>query len=107
MSHSLVKRPTDAIPGSPLAPASAMMNTNPSKSDQLEMRFIEFASTIVSLSEKLPKTPQGRHISNQVAESRADFVHKLRVVFKELNETTIWLEIIARSSLLPPPSVEP
>src|SRR5262249_59640696 len=27
------------------------------------------------------------------AESRADFIHKLKVVFKELNETTIWLEI--------------
>ena len=28
-------------------------------------------------------------------------IHKLKVVFKELNETTIWLEIIAESSLLP------
>ena len=34
------------------------------------------------------------------AESRADFIHKLKVVFKELNETTIWLEIIRESSLL-------
>ena len=36
------------------------------------------------------------------AESRADFIHKLKVVFKELNETTIWLEVIAQSSLLSP-----
>ena len=35
------------------------------------------------------------------AESRADFVHKIRVVFKELNETLVWLRIIERSSLLP------
>ena len=35
------------------------------------------------------------------AESRADFIHKLKIVFKELNETTIWLEVIAQSSLLP------
>ena len=34
------------------------------------------------------------------AESRADFIHKLKVVFKELNETTIWLEIIAQSGAL-------
>src|SRR5437660_1180345 len=34
------------------------------------------------------------------AESRADFIHKLKIVFKELNETTIWLEVIAESSLL-------
>ena len=59
---------------------------------------------------------QGRHICSQIlrsgtaaaanygeargAESRADFVHKLKIVFKELNETTIWLEVIAESSLL-------
>ena len=57
-----------------------------------------------------------RHICNQIlrsgtapaanygeargAESRADFVHKLKIVLKELNETVIWLEIIARSSLI-------
>jgi hypothetical protein len=28
-------------------------------------------------------------------------VHKLRVVVKELNETGIWLQMIAESSLLP------
>lgn len=36
------------------------------------------------------------------AESRSDFVHKLGIVLKELNETAIWLELIERSSLLPP-----
>jgi four helix bundle protein len=28
------------------------------------------------------------------------FVHKIRVVFKELNETSIWLRIIERSQML-------
>jgi four helix bundle protein len=99
------------------------MNIQPSKSDQLEKRFVAFAATIISLSERLPRTPQGRHISKQIlragtataanygeargAESRADFVHKLRIVFKELNETTIWLEMIAQASLLPLASVDP
>ena len=32
--------------------------------------------------------------------SRADFVHKLRIVLKELNETSIWLRIIERSKLM-------
>jgi four helix bundle protein len=93
------------------------MNASPSKSDQLEKRFIAFAAAIVSLSSKLPRTPQGRHICDQIlrsgtsaaanygeargAESRADFIHKLKIVFKELNETTIWLEVIVQSSLLP------
>src|SRR5437773_12464225 len=92
------------------------MSAPASKAKQLEKRLISFAAAIVSLSSKLPKTPQGRHICGQIlrsgtaaaanygeargAESRADFIHKLKVVFKELNETTIWLEVITQDSLL-------
>ena len=92
------------------------MSTTASKADQLEKRLISFVAAIVSLSSKMPRTPQGRHIGGQIlrsgtaaaanygeargAESRADFIHKLKVVFKELNETTIWLEVIGQSSLL-------
>ena len=92
------------------------MNTTPSKANDLEKRLIRFAAAIVGLSCKLPRTPQGRHICDQVlrsgtaaganygeargAESRADFIHKLKIVFKELNETTVWLEVISQSSLL-------
>ena len=87
-----------------------------SKANQLEKRLVSFAAAIVSISSILPRTPQGRHICGQIlrsgtaaaanygeargAESRADFVHKLKIVFKELNETTVWLEVIAESSLL-------
>ena len=39
------------------------------------------------------------------AESRNDFVHKLGIVLKELNETGIGLEIATRSTLLPTDSV--
>ena len=99
------------------------MNSSLSKADQLEERLITFAAAILSLSSKLPRTPQGRHVCSQIlrsgtasaanygeargAESRADFIHKLRIVFKELNETTIWLEVIARSSMLPPDATVP
>ena len=34
------------------------------------------------------------------AESHADFIHKMGIVLKELNETSIWLRIIERSQLL-------
>ncbi len=84
--------------------------------DQLEQRLIDFAVRIIKLSNRLPKTPAGKHISGQIlrcgtspapnygeargAESRADFVHKIRIVFKELNETSIWLRIIEQSELL-------
>src|SRR5438105_2701589 len=93
------------------------MSATASKGNQLEKRLIGFAVSIVSLSSRLPRTPQGRHICGQIlrsgtaaaanygeargAESRADFIHKLKVVFKELNETTVWLEIIGESRLLP------
>ena len=85
--------------------------------DELEDRLIDFAVRIIKLSARLPKTPAGRHIAGQIlrcgtspapnygeargAESRADFIHKVRVVFKELNETLVWLRMIERSSLLP------
>ncbi|MEI6862384.1 MAG: four helix bundle protein [Verrucomicrobiota bacterium] len=34
------------------------------------------------------------------AESRADFIHKLRIAVKELNETSIWLRVLGRSGLM-------
>ena len=87
-----------------------------SLADQLEERLISFAVRIIKLSTCLPKTPAGKHIAGQIlragtspapnygeargAESRADFIHKIRIVFKELNETSIWLRIIERSQLL-------
>jgi len=88
------------------------------QSDQLESRLIDFASRIIELAGRLPKDFRARHIANQIlrsgtagapnygeargAESRADFIHKMRIVQKELNETNVWLRIILRSSLLPP-----
>jgi four helix bundle protein len=89
-----------------------------SRADQLELRLIDFAVRIIRLAARLPRTPAGKHIAGQIlrsgtspapnygeargAESHADFVHKLRVVLKELNETSIWLRIIERSQLLRP-----
>jgi four helix bundle protein len=86
-----------------------------SLSDQLEERLIEFAARIVVFANDLPKSCAGRHIAMQIlrsgtaaapnygeargAESRADFIHKLGVVQKELNETSVWLRILLRTSL--------
>ena len=87
-----------------------------SKADELEERLIDFAVRVVKLSASLPKIPAGKHIAGQIlrsgtspapnygeargAESHADFVHKLGIVLKELNETSIWLRVIERSELL-------
>jgi four helix bundle protein len=90
--------------------------TGTSSADELEERLINFAVRVVKLSASLPQTPAGKHIAGQIlrsgtspapnygeargAESRADFVHKIRVVLKELNETSVWLRIIERSRLM-------
>jgi len=87
-----------------------------SRADELEERLVDFAVRIVRRSSGLPKTPAGKHIAGQIlrsgtspapnygeargAESHADFVHKLRIVLKELNETSIWLRVIERSRIL-------
>lgn len=87
-----------------------------SRADKLEERLIDFAVRVVNLSASLPKTPAGKHIAGQImrsgtspapnygeargAESHADFIHKLRIVLKELNETSIWLRVIERSLML-------
>ena len=88
------------------------------KANELEERLIDFAVRIIKLAANLPKTPAGKHIAGQIlrsgtspapnygeargAESHADFIHKLGVVLKELNETSIWLRVIERSEILKP-----
>ncbi len=90
-------------------------NNKLSKYD-LEERLINFAVRIIKLCEKLPNTPTGNHISGQLArcgtspapnygeaqgaESRNDFIHKIRISLKELRETKIWLKIIQRLKLI-------
>jgi len=96
--------------------ATAAAREPQSRVDELEERLIDFAVRIVKLSARLPKTAAGRHIAGQIlrsgtspapnygeargGESSADFVHKLRIVLKELNETSIWLRIIERSEIV-------
>ena len=93
------------------------------QADMLEERFIDFAVSIIKLTNRMPKTQAGRHVGRQIlrsgtspapnygearaAESDADFVHKLGVVLKELNETSIWLRIVRKSELLPEPKIDP
>ena len=93
------------------------VSTAESKPQELQRRLVSFSSEILDLTAKLPKTQQGSHISKQLlrcgtavaanyaeaggAESRSDFIHKLRIVLKELNETAVWLQLILKACLLP------
>ncbi|NQT03642.1 MAG: four helix bundle protein [Planctomycetes bacterium] len=81
----------------------------------LEKRLIDFAVRIINVVEALPNTRAANHIGGQLlrcgtapasnygeaqsAESRNDFIHKIKIVLKELRETRVWLKIIVRVSL--------
>jgi four helix bundle protein len=85
------------------------------KGDDIQERLIDFAVAIIKFCSELPKGHAAKHISSQLircgtspapnygeargAESTNDFIHKLGITFKELNETGIWLEIIKRSGM--------
>lgn len=82
----------------------------------LEKRLIDFAVRVINVVEALPNTRTGNHIAGQLvrcgtapapnygeaqsAESRSDFIHKIKIVLKELRETKVWLKIIQRKNLL-------
>jgi len=99
------------------------MHTNEHPAARIEERLIDFAVRVIRLCEGLPKTYAGDHISRQVlrsgtapaphygeargAESRADFVHKLRIALKELNETNIWLKMLVRARLAASATIDP
>jgi four helix bundle protein len=84
----------------------------------LEDRLLEFAANIVELTESLPNTRAGNHIAGQLlrsgtsslsnhgeveaADSRRDFLHKLRICLKELRETKRWLRLAHRVKNLGP-----
>ena len=94
----------------------------PQKFD-LEDRLVDYASSVVELTEALPNTRAGNHFAGQLlrsgtspapnygeaqaAESRRDFVHKLGICLKELRESRIWLRIVQRRTMLKASVVEP
>jgi four helix bundle protein len=84
----------------------------------LEKRLINFAVRNIRLAEHLPNTKTGNHIRGQLlrcgtspapnyaeaqsAESKPDFIHKIKIVLKELRETKVWLLITAQAALVKP-----
>ena len=88
----------------------------------LEDRLIDFALLMDNIVENLPNTRLGNHIAGQLvrsgtstalnygeaqaAESPNDFIHKMKVILKELRESRVCLKIIKRKPLLAPKSIE-
>jgi len=83
--------------------------------NNLEERLINFAVLVIRIAEKMKKTFAGNDLSSQLirsstsaaqnygeaesAESRKDFIHKIKVVLKELRESQVSLKIVYRSQL--------
>ena len=83
---------------------------------ELEDRLIDFAVAIIGVTEALPNTKAASHVAGQLirsgtspapnygearsAESRKDFIHKMKISLKELRETMIWLKIISRKPMI-------
>jgi four helix bundle protein len=87
------------------------------KGDDIEDRLIRFAVSVMDLAEALPTTFAGKHIGNQLlragtspapnyaeargCESMRDFIHKLGIVLKELNESRVWLRMVRLKTMVP------
>ncbi len=81
----------------------------------LEERLVNFSVLIIEIVESMPNTRAGNHLSGQLirsgtspalnygeaqsAESRKDFIHKMKISLKELRETFVCLKIIYKSKL--------
>ena len=92
--------------------------------EELENRTAMFAARIVKVCESLPTNRIGAaHFADQLfragtsvaanyaeaaeAESRKDFIHKLKIAMKELSETRTWLKVMAFSGYVGTASVSP
>ena len=88
----------------------------------LEKRTRDFAVRIICLSSKLPNTPEGRVIRNQITKSatsmganyreanrsrsKADFKNRISICESEASETQFWLEIIIDANWLTREQIE-
>ena len=92
------------------------------KGDDLQERFVNLAAAVILLCRTMPKDDGGSHLAGQLlrsgtapapnyaeargAESDRDFLHKLRIVQKELNETEVWLQVMVTAGLASAESLE-
>ena len=85
---------------------------------ELEIRLVMFAARCVNVCGALPPRKIGsssfadqlfrsatsiaaNYAEAAEAESRKDFVHKIKIAAKELSETRVWLKLIGASGYLP------
>ena len=93
------------------------------KDELLADRLLAFAVNVIKIVSDLPQNPVGKHVSYQLvksgtspganyeeargAESARDFIHKLRIVLKELKESRFCLKVIREVPLMDPARLVP
>jgi four helix bundle protein len=93
------------------------------KGDDIQQRLLNLGVMVLNLCDEIPPTAAGKHISGQLlrsgtsgapnyaeargAESPNDFIHKLGVVLKELNESESWLQMIGMRAIVPDTTLTP
>jgi four helix bundle protein len=101
---------------------NGVVNGKPMTPDDMCDRILDFVDRVCGVVEALPDSRLGNRVANQLlrsgtssignyeeacaAESKADFVHKLRICLKEVRESRGWIRLIARRKLVPPPRLE-
>lgn len=95
---------------------------NKNQKFDLEDRLVDFACMCLDVCDLLPATKAGQNLEYQLsksgtapaliygeaqaAESRADFVHKMKLVLKEVRESRVNLKIIRRKPVVVNDKVE-
>ncbi len=85
------------------------------KNFDLEKRLVDFSVRILEIANTMSQSRAGLHLSGQLirsgtspalnygeaqaAESRKDFIHKIKIILKELRESFVCLKIIHESKL--------
>ena len=87
----------------------------------LEERLLEFSVRIIRVTESKKRSRAANHIADQLlrsgtlpygnhgeaegAESRDDFIHKLKICYKEPRESRRWLRLVQQAELIAKPTL--
>jgi len=91
--------------------------------EQMKLRTKEYANRVVKLCAALPGNWVAQTVGKQLlrsgtsvganyravcrAKSSSDFIHKLRIVEEECDESLFWMELLVDNNLVKPARLEP
>ena len=96
---------------------NADFQTSRMTAEEMKQRTKAFALRVIRLVQALPRTEVARTVGGQLlrsgtsvganyrsacrAKSRPDFVHKLKIVEEECDESLYWMELLVEGELIP------